>query len=265
MVIALSGAKNFRDLGGIRTADGRLVKPGLFIRGGHLAGITDGDIELLAKIGPKTVIDMRTPEEESDNPDKAIPGSELIKLPLFSARTAGLSREKGSTLEALAGNCSSKDELFRLTPDLAAIYPLMARLDEPVAALSKVMHIIVENAVDGRATLYHCTAGKDRTGVVSLLILTALGVDYDTIMRDYLFTNKAVRAEADKYYLKLLISTRSRNVASKFRDCFVARRRYMDSFVEEINAKYGSVNGFIADGLGLGGDLIDQFKKASLL
>lgn len=264
MTIKLKGGKNFRDLGGIRTSDGKTVKKGLFIRGGHLSKLTDKDVVRLSLIRPKNVIDLRTVEEEEEKPDRDIPGCELVKKPLFSSETAGLSRGKGSSLETIVRNTKGKEELLRVIPDLAAVYPLIAKTEEPLKASADVLRIIFGNALSERATIYHCTAGKDRTGVITLLILTVLGVPYRTIMRDYLRTNRSVIGESTKVYLYLLLKSRSFKCASKLRDCLVARRRYLDSFVSEINKKYGSVTGFITDGLGIEQDLIDQFREASL-
>lgn len=264
MVIELSGGKNFRDLGGIKTADGRRVKEGLFIRGGHLSNLTDFDIGVLEKYCPKSVIDMRSDVEQLDLPDRLIPGSEYLKVPLFSAKTAGLTRERGSTLEEIAENCSSNEEYMRVIPDLAGIYKMMGHSEEPVAGLSTVMRTVIANATEGRATIYHCSAGKDRTGIVSLLILTELGVKYERIMRDYLLTNKFVMGEAKKYYKMLLRKTGSKQVARKLMDCFVARRRYMESFIGGITEQYGSIEGFVRDGLGIGDGEIQKFREAAL-
>ncbi|MBP5313222.1 MAG: tyrosine-protein phosphatase [Clostridia bacterium] len=265
MVIKLSGGKNFRDVGGLKTADGRSVRKGLFIRGGHLSKLTDEDVEILNRINPKTIIDLRTVEESEEKPDRAVPGSEHVKKPLFSAETAGLSRGKGASLETIIRNCKGKAEYMDAIPDLANVYPLIAETDEPVEASAEVMRIVMNNAIEGRATIYHCTAGKDRTGVVTLLILTLLGVPYKTIVRDYLLTNRYVQGEANKVYIWLLAKSRSFKVSGRLRDCIVARRRYLDSFVEAITKKYGSVESFITDGLGIEADLVERFREASLV
>ncbi len=265
MVIELSGGKNFRDLGGIKTSDGRRVKEGLFIRGGHLSNITDGDIGVLQKFRPKSVIDMRSDVEQIDFPDRPIPGSEHLVIPLFSAKTAGLTREKGSTLEEIAENCTSVEECMRAIPDLAGIYRTLGHSGEAAAGLSKVLHTVIANATEGRATVYHCSAGKDRTGIVSMLILSELGVKYNRIMRDYLFTNKVAADEAKQYTKMLLRKTRSKQVAARLMDCFVARRRYMDSFIDGISEQYGSVDGYVRGALGIDEEMIREFREAALV
>ena len=192
MKIKLKGGKNFRDLGGIRTSDGSTVKPGLFLRGAHLSNLEDRDITYLKEnFDIAAVIDLRTSEERGELPDRELPGAENVHVPVLSARTAGLSHEnKGTTLKSISKARHGKKELEKIIPDLAVIYPRMM-WPEAGEKFRETLDIVMKNATQSRATLYHCTVGKDRTGIVSLLILTMLAIG------DYYWCTATVRVCCD--------------------------------------------------------------------
>ena len=264
MVIELSGGKNFRDLGGIKTADGRRVKEGLFIRGGHLSNLTDFDIGVLEKYCPKSVIDMRSDVEQLDLPDRLIPGSEYLKVPLFSAKTAGLTRERGSTLEEIAENCSSNEEYMRVIPDLAGIYKMMGHSEEPVAGLSTVMRTVIANATEGRATIYHCSAGKDRTGIGAALILGALGADKETIIEDFAHSNDIYRPVVEKFIAEVEAAgggEEEKEVIRAFMGVSVKNFRHA---LDVLEANYGSIPGYLEETMGIEDDDLAVLRRRYL-
>ena len=122
----------------------------------------------------------------------------------------------------------------------------------------------MKNASASRATLYHCTVGKDRTGIVTLLILTMLGADRETITRDYLCTNRAAAAEANKNYLKLFAATFSHECASRLRGCYIARRSFLDAYYDAVEGAYGSVENYVKNGLGITEEEIASFRGCAL-
>ena len=156
MKIKLKGGKNFRDLGGIRTSDGSTVKPGLFLRGAHLSNLEDRDITYLKEnFDIAAVIDLRTSEERGELPDRELPGAENVHVPVLSARTAGLSHEnKGTTLKSISKARPGKKELEKIIPDLAVIYPRMM-WPEAGEKFRETLDIVMKNATQSRATLYH--------------------------------------------------------------------------------------------------------------
>ncbi|MBQ3895347.1 MAG: tyrosine-protein phosphatase [Clostridia bacterium] len=266
MKIKLKGGKNFRDLGGIRTSDDSTVKPGLFLRGAHLSNLEDRDIAYLKEnFDIATVVDLRTSEERGELPDRDIPGAGNVHVPVLSARTAGLSHEnKGTTLKSISKARPGKKELEKIIPDLAVIYPRMM-WPEAGEKFRETLDIVMKNAAQSRATLYHCTVGKDRTGIVSLLILTMLGADRKTITRDYLLTNRAAAAEANKNYLKLFIATFSHKLASRLRGCYIAKKSFLDSYYAAVEKEYGSVENYIRNGLGITDEQVASFRECSLI
>ena len=168
--------QNMRDLGGIRTMNGSRIRTGMLIRSAHLFQADEHDLE-----GISAVIDLRTPGERREAPDRYL-GRQYLPMPIFDDVTAGISREE-----------STQNQLL---PDMACLYGRMMR--ECSDAFREVILAIIRHDFSTGAVLWHCTEGKDRCGITTALILESLGVGRDVILEDYLKTNlvnlpKAVR------------------------------------------------------------------------
>jgi protein-tyrosine phosphatase len=168
----LDGASNFRDLGGYLTVDQRVVRAGMLFRSGALHALTDADHERLRALGVRVAIDLRPPEEQAAEPTNA-PFLQIVHVPLMRGeRTSGPS--------ALAnGEGYLRDRYIEIVldraPDIGTIFGRLAR-------------------EDGLPAVIHCAAGKDRTGVVSAVLLLALGVDESTVLDDYELTSEFAAA-----------------------------------------------------------------------
>ena len=158
---------NMRDLGGLRTADGRTVRKGMLVRSAQLFHAEEEDLR-----GISTVIDLRTPGEQREAPDH-VHGRELLSMPLFDDVTAGISHESGA------------DDMG--IPDMAPLYARLMR--ECAPSFGRVLTAVMAHDFSTGAVLWHCTEGKDRCGMTTALILEALGVDRAAILEDYLKTN----------------------------------------------------------------------------
>jgi protein-tyrosine phosphatase len=157
--IALPGTLNLRDVGGYPVAGGGTVRWRTLLRSDALNRLDDGGRAVLADLGLRTVIDLRTDSEVEAAPS-ALDGTaaQTVRVPLFSAEAIG-----------------------RLPPDLAAVYRYM--IDDCGAAIARAIgRLAVPGALPG---LVHCTAGKDRTGLVTALVLEVIGVPDDVIAADY--------------------------------------------------------------------------------
>jgi protein-tyrosine phosphatase len=165
---ALSGAYNFRDLGGLPTADGRRVRRGRFFRSDTLQVLAEDDVaHLVDGLGVAAVVDLRSPAEaveEGRGPIALHPRSvTYVNVPLGMARLEGWDRD------AAPGVVTAQMYLEQITADPGV--PLALELISVLAA---------------RPTVVHCTIGKDRTGVVVAMALLALGVDEETVVADYM-------------------------------------------------------------------------------
>lgn len=175
--IANTGAPNLRDLGGYAARDGRTVKWGMMFRSDDLNDLTDDDVTVLEKLGVRTVVDFRTAHESESWPDRLpTTARRSINIPIDAGRIIGRIRESDLDIRKTTGIMIS---VYR---DLAgrhqnAFKQFFAILSEPARL----------------PLLFHCTAGKDRTGFAAALFLTALGVDRETVMDDYLFSGECLK------------------------------------------------------------------------
>ena len=240
--LCLSGAPNTRDLGGLKTTDGRTVRSGRLLRSGALGQLTESDIQLLQSIPLRTVVDFRTDREISEKPDLDIPGVRLLHCPILPQLT-GVTRELGE---------DGMPAYFRMalevgmTADtwMAGLYLPLVESEYSQSHYREFFRILMQHT-DG-ALLYHCTIGKDRVGVATMLLLSALGVDRDTIMEDYLLTTpyteqnrKAVCREAMAY---------TDDPAAQFAlEAFEsARKSYLNAAYQSIEQNYGSVDTYLS-------------------
>lgn len=173
---------NMRELGGIEAADGRHVRRGLLYRGGALANLTPAERERVDGFGLRRILDLRSAAEASESPDYVPRGVEYL-------RVAGMYDAVGNEMDfspaAVARLAAANSRPMRF---MRGLYMSMVRGNP-------AMHAIVECLTAGKSPLYfHCSAGKDRTGVAAALILTLLGVPDDVIAEEFLLTN-AYRAE----------------------------------------------------------------------
>jgi protein-tyrosine phosphatase len=165
----LGGARNFRDLGGYQTADGRLVRRAHVYRSDALAELTDADLVTLSDLGVRTIYDLRRDEECEHSPGRL----SCVRLELPSRR---VSDTDPATLQSAAdGERWLLEDYLGM---LANAGPVFSRLFSALAAPGS-----------GPA-VFHCTAGKDRTGLTAALLLTALGVERSVILDDYELTNR---------------------------------------------------------------------------
>lgn len=179
--VPLEGASNLRDLGGWPVADGRRVRRGILFRSATLARLTEADVATVAGLGLRTVCDLRGIEEAAHNPSRLPEGAERIALPIepsVGASLRDLVRREQSTGEDVVGLLRTA-YLDYGTRFIGAYRGLFELLLDP-----------------GRhALLFHCSAGKDRTGLGAALVLTALGATRQTVLADYTATDRLWRRD----------------------------------------------------------------------
>ena len=227
--------QNMRDLGGIRTLDGKQIRKGMLIRSANLFQAEEQDLE-----GVYTIIDLRTPEERKEAPDQTS-GRQYLPLPVFDDITAGISRENSSLEQAV--------------PDMAYLYGKLMR--ECTVSIAGILRTIMRHDFGKGAILWHCSEGKDRCGMVSALILEALGVDRDLIMEDYLKTNLVNLPKAVSIHDQLL-AIRGKEYADSVYQAYIADERYLQAAWDAMGDTY------ISDALGISEEQIRAFRAAVL-
>ena len=195
--IKFEGANNFRELGGYRAADGRQVKYGLLYRGGNLDLLkSEADHARLASLGLREILDLRSAGESAAHPDPAVPGAHYQRVcgmrnvdgteMDFSGQGIERLRQEKEAFERSVGRPVHDFEWF------SALYREMPFRNPAYHALFALL--------EGRhvPVLFHCSCGKDRTGIGAMLILLALGASDETICADYARTNLCRAAEIEK-------------------------------------------------------------------
>lgn len=243
IVVPLQGGSNFRDLGGYRTAQGRTVRRGSVFRSAHLGTLTDADRLAIGRLGVRTVVDLRGVNEAAETPHRVeglgcrIVGAHIE--PGVGEKIRGAVADGSATPFVMMGFLTDhyRDYPRRCAPGFRTLF----------AALSDD---------DQRPLVFHCTAGKDRTGFASALLLTLLGVTWETVMEDYLRTNDLWTGHIGRYP-ELDIDTRAAIVE--------ARTPYLEAAFDVIRADYGSPEAFAEKALGLDEKLRDRLKADLLV
>jgi protein-tyrosine phosphatase len=247
--VHFEGSDNFRDLGGYATPEGKSTKWGILYRAGKLSELTEKDIEILTALKIKTIIDFRREDELDKEPDK-LPNSNQIKhihLPIISGINGlAIVEEVINTGNA---NMDIKGEELMLKAN--RYYVSKAR--KQYATLFKLLQ-----RKRNLPLVFHCSAGKDRTGLAAALILHALNIPRETILEDYLESNEH-RKEATKAKLNMI----QNNLPAKelILPLLEVKRDYLDSAYQEIDKLYGSVSNYLEKGLGTGPEELEMIKE----
>jgi protein-tyrosine phosphatase len=173
--LPLEGAINFRDLGGYQTNDGKRVKWGRVFRAGGLNGLTNSDLEALQQMGLKYIFDLRTSEEMASAPDRVPEGTAHIPMPVL------IEQSVPRRLFALVRYYNHLEKML-----LDGYVRVM--IEQNARIFGEIFPLLAND--DGLPSVIHCTAGKDRTGITSALLLAALGVPEATIVADYSLSNR---------------------------------------------------------------------------
>ncbi len=256
-LLPLEGGRNFRDLGGYVTADGRRVRGGRLYRSGVLTYLTAADHRLLADKGIRVICDLRTQHERQREPSQW-PDASAVQLvwdydPRHTSLRNYLDADAELTAEAMR-DCMLK--LYRHLPTL--LRPQFAALFAQLAA-------------DKTPALFHCSAGKDRTGIAAALILSLLGAPRATIVADYALTNDCIDLEehlqrrhgsslgvGDNLALFPHLDRATR------RPLIDASPDYLLAALGQIEEDLGSVDNYLREDLGVSADVANRIR-ANLL
>ncbi len=254
--IALQGVLNTRDLGGMPTTDGRRIKRRRLIRSGDLADATAADItQLVCMHDLEYVVDLRTQAEidRSPDPKPLMGGIEYEHLPVLSeASIIGFDRADFANTTKVA-----KDFIERPFETIQLLYPKALLGEFGMKAYSKLLHGLL-NSPEG-ATLWHCTQGKDRTGIAAILIEYALSVPMKYIRDDYLATNLYIGGWIEKIKKLLKGKTSTRGISADIQAFGSARESYFDAALNAMNGTFGSIDTYLDKALDFGPD-----KRAAL-
>lgn len=228
-VYALQGGRNFRDLGGYRTTGGRRVRYDKLFRSANLAELTDGDHEILDGLGLRWIVDLRGIEEAAMMPARLPSDYAASRMPLPIEPKAG-----AALRELLAQGTATADDAIRLMHGSYRAYAA-----DYCDVYSRFLHHMLE--AENHPILFHCTAGKDRTGFGAAIILRALDVPWDTVVYDYLLTNEFIdiaRSRLGQMYDPEVVMP-----------MIEVRLDYLETAFRTVDEVYGSFDTYLREGL----------------
>ncbi|TGN79898.1 tyrosine-protein phosphatase [Streptomyces bauhiniae] len=250
----LSAVRNFRDVGGLPTVDGRRVRHGVLFRSGHLAHATEEDAAYLSSLGLHTVFDFRnSADQRLEGPDVELPGVRNVNVPLSDpADGAEFWRMvRDGDLDQLRDILADGKGAGRMIDSYRRI------VTERTAEHSRVLHALAEDSVPA---LMHCAAGKDRAGISVAVTLLAVGVERDAITADYLESN----AKHRRYKVSRSgdqASAYTPEVMDLLSPLFDARAEYLTAAFDSIEDTWGGVDAYLERGLKLSDSARERLRE----
>lgn len=251
-IINIEGLDNVRDLGGIPAENGFMVKPHLIYRGDRVDNATEAGRNQLRKLGIKNVYDLRDPVQAGKYPDPPIEG---INMHLTPAEIY-TEYENSMPLEGLP--LQSEEDMKKRIELHEKHYTTITR--NPTA-IKTIMHSMLSG---GAPVYFHCTAGKDRTGVTAAIILLALGVSREDIISDYMLSLECRRASTDRR-LKALYGGRPNGTLGQLISCyFDVNTKWIMPVFDIIDNEFGGIDAYLEKAIGFDASDRKQFKEMFL-
>lgn len=256
-LIALEGGCNFRHISGYPAHGGRRLREGKLFRSGVLAHLSALDHERLQPLGIRTIIDLRHADERRHDPTRWCDQDAVIIAGDEDTGAASLLRLALRTSPTLATMHQTMIDVYRSMPE----------------SLAGRMRVLFERLLSGDLPLLiHCSAGKDRTGFATAMILEALGVDRSLVFQDYLYTNEAVHLEhfvlehqppdlqRDPHFKHPIarMDADARNALLR------AHADYLDAALMALKARYGSIDGYLERRLGIDAPKLARIREGLL-
>jgi protein-tyrosine phosphatase len=246
--LPLTGGRNFRDLGGYDTSDGRRTRWRRLYRSGVMHRLTDADCTQLLSLGIRVICDLRTPGERSREPTR-------LPLDAFDVMEWDYDHRHISFRSQLSSQETLSPEVVRGC--MLKIYRSLPRL-----LAEQFGGLLQRVAADDTPLVFHCSAGKDRTGIASALILSTLGVPHEQIFADYLLTNSAMDLEAEHFTRRTgqvgigdEYSLLQRATAEIRAPLLRAYPEYLGAAIAQIESDHGSIANYLIEQLGVSADM----------
>jgi protein-tyrosine phosphatase len=257
--VVLDGAVNVRDIGGYRTSYGLHVSRGRLFRGDALSRLSGADVERLERLGLRIVIDFRTPGEVLLSGADRLPfGIELVSLPVGGG-------DLGEIYELIA---SGDHERQRAELGDGRAASLMVQVNRGFVtdprqreAFGAAVRLVCSGA--RLPLLYHCSGGKDRAGWMTAIVLTALGVPRENVLRDYLLSNDFHRTEYQKLRYDL-VKTGIVADPDLLRPIMEQSATYLGAAFQQAEMSYGSFGRFVTHGLEVSDAMLGELRRTLL-
>ena len=288
----MEGTLNMRDLGGLRTSDGRQIAKNRLFRSANLAQITSNDMKTLAELGIKRVVDLRGPKEALDHPDQVPTGTAIVPSPIIGSDTGdAIDDTTIRTLVLSAGLPETMLDAAKVTqhgPYYRMLFLVNSYGTEShTSRLTKYRPFFraLLDLAPNENILVHCTGGRDRTGVGIALLLKALGVSQQDIEADFVASNHALQPDRDDRNSTNFLRFQAANVflqppANKYyqrtakelgalpesiRNAVKLRADLLRRMFASIDAQYGSFPLFLESQLGVGLEELEILGRTFLV
>ena len=262
--VGMKSVPNSRQLGGYVAFDGRKVRKNCIVRSSRLKHLTAEDASQLMKLGLNTIIDLRMPEEAAADPDINTEGFRFFDCPLSSVE---ISDYQNKVKDKFITATDPKERSFYLFEYLSCIkmedmYINVLTSEGSVRSLRRVFEILTDPDTEG--ILFHCTSGKDRTGIVAALILHVLGVGIEDIRLDYYASAVATFAATEAMAQNLRKEHYSEDAIDEVRYFNGIGQYIAEGAYKRITEEYGSVDKYLSDVIGLTAFNIDRLREKYL-
>ena len=251
--------KSFRDLGGILNKEGKEIVFGKLLRSAHFSSLDEGKELFLKHIyGVNEIVDLRAEYEMVIKPDVRIPGITYYHIPLLTDE-----ENPAITFKSAQKELSKVIKEGGAIKHLSRVYRTLVSSPLSLSGLRNIFDILLED--DENTVLWHCTQGKDRTGICSATVLMALGCDRNTIMKDYLRYNRTCFVKNLFIFLLMSFVLFNPKRAVTLYGLLSANKNYLQAAFDEIDRLYGGDEGFLRTGIGLSTGEIEDLRKMYLV
>lgn len=243
--LGIASVPNLRDLGGYRTTDGETVAKGLVYRSNQLSGIQPEDMQKLSMLGLKESLDLRTWDERSARPDELPSGVTYVWLDVLAdSPQAGPAQLEKLLQDPKTANAVLGDG--KVEASFAASYRELVSL--PSATREFRNFFLALGDENQLPLLFHCTTGKDRTGWGAAAFLTLLGVPKEMVYEDYLRSNDYIIPAYQTVIDGFVAAGGDASIPAAI---LGVKKEYLDAAFDEMEMRYGSIEGYFSEGLGI--------------
>ncbi|CAB4749372.1 MAG: protein-tyrosine-phosphatase [Actinobacteria bacterium] len=255
--LQIEGIINLRDVGGYATTAGEMVATGVLYRSGRLSFEGQAGVDGLAELRLSAVFDLRSAAECASLPDRLPAGVDLVHLDVLADAVTSLAAHLADMFE----DPVAAEELLQSGKIREHYLGTYKNLITSEAACSAYREMFLQIAnLDGPA-LFHCTAGKDRTGWAAASLLSLLGVSEQVVLEDYLLSSEPVLASFQPYLDQFAAVGGNPEL---LKPAFSVEPDYLATSLSEVQAQFGSIEGYFRTGLGLSDDITDQIRRRLL-
>lgn len=255
-ILKLNGSRNVRELGGYKTKDGFMIKWNKLVRSAELSNLDKNDQNFLTDYGIKTIIDFRSEDEIEQAPDVDLKNVIKIINPILHRDETENSKSPEDLKNEMISNPAAGPERMK------NVYYKMVTSTESKLAYYRFFETLLAKGNNG--IIFHCTSGKDRTGLGSIYLLTALGVPEETIKRDYLLTNEVITSYINEIIEKMQKEHQPSILINNIKALYTVNISYYLEAKKWITKLSGSTENYLMTELKLSSGDLKDLKKMFL-